>query len=167
MTLNVLASNAGAAVYKTGKFLSAHRYMICLEIDEVVFTELHLHARTARGARKHAQYMADNASRILSETGMMGTAFQRIIAHKTGRPELPASTDTVFLTNDIGKAPAGTPAFVLWSEWDDEVENLENQYPVTVSLTDSDGEEHQVPLALDDFTMTRPLHGLPVRGAGK
>lgn len=157
MTLHAMSGNAGAAVYKTGKRFTSRRYTICLEIDEVVFTELHLHARTARGAQKQARYMANNASRILVETGMMGTAFQRIVAHKTGRPELPASADTVFLTNDIGTAPAGTPAFVLWSEWDEDVESLENQYPVTVSLVDSDGEEHQVPLGLDDFTMTPPV----------
>lgn len=157
MTVHSMPGHASGAVYKTGKLFSARRFTICLEIDEVVFTELHLHARTARGAQKQAQYMANNAQRILRETGMMGTAFQRIVAHMTGRPELPASAETVFLTADIGKAPAGTPAFVLWSEWDEEVENLENQYPVTVTLMDSDGEEHQVCLAVDDFTMTPPV----------
>lgn len=138
--------NARGVAYRTGKPFSARRYTIYLEMDDVLFPELHLHARTQRGARKQADYIASNAGAILNITGMMGVAYQRLMAARTGLPELPASGSTVYLTRELGKYEAGTPATVLWSEWDEGVEDL-NQYPVMVLIGDD-----QAPLSLEDFT---------------
>lgn len=140
---------ASASVFITGKRFSARRYSIYLEIDGMIFPELHLHARSRRKAKREADFIAANAGPILELSGMMGTAYQRLLAHRTGRPILPAAGDAIYLTTDLGKFKAGEPGVVMWSEWDDDIESLENQYPVT-AMFGTEGD--QIPLSLEDFT---------------
>lgn len=141
---------AGGAVFRTGHLFSKRRFTIALEIDGVLFPELHLHARTRRSAKSQARFIAQSAGEILLASGMMQTAYQRITAARSGRPVLPASMDTVYLTVDIGEYPAGTPGVVMWSGWDDDVEDI-NQYPVTVKLG-----EVNAPLALGEWSTEKP-----------
>lgn len=142
---------ATGAVFCTGKLFAADRYTIALEIDDVLFPEVHLHARTKRKARAQAHFIAENADIILRSTGLMGTAYQRLMAARTGRPELPATMDTVYLTVDIGEFPAGTPGIVLWSGWDEDVDDI-HQYPVTVKL-----DEVSAPLAIGEWSTEAPV----------
>lgn len=143
---------ATGAVFRTGRPFTAKRYTIALKIDDLLFPEIHLHAATKRGARKQSEWLANNAAAVLEATGSMGSAYQRLTSARLGRPELPAAADTVYLTADIGKHVAGTPAIVMWSEWDEDVDDL-NQYPVMALVAGED----QVPLAMDDFTTEKPV----------
>lgn len=140
---------ASAVIERTGRIFTSHRYTITLEVDGVLFPELHTHSWTLPGARSRGRMLAANAAAILAANGMMGTAYQRIIAARTGRPVLPAAADIVYLARDLGGYKAGTPAIVAWSEWDEDVSDA-NQYPVAVLFGDS---EDPVPLALDDFVV--------------
>lgn len=147
---------ASASVFRTGRRLSKHHYTIYLEIDGLIFPEIHLHARTKRKARIEADFLAANAGRLLSVSGLMGTAYQRLIAQRTGRPLLPAAGDVIYLAVELGEFKPGDPGVVLWSEWDEDIESLENQYPV-MAMIGTEGD--QVPLALDDFTTKKPGAG--------
>ena len=147
---------ASGSVYRTGGLFSARRYTIYLEINGMVIPELHMHTRTRRGARAKADFIAANAGRILETSGMMGTVYQRLVSLQTGRPLLPASGDVIYLTTDLGKFKAGEPGVVMWSEWDEDVESLENQYPV-MAVIGTEGD--QVPLAVEDFTTEQPEAG--------
>lgn len=152
-------ATASAPITKTGKPFTKYRYTISLMINELN-TTIHAHSRTKAGARVASKALASEAEAYLEEAGLMPVIFQKVMAAREGRPELPAIGTHVWLTTEVAGLPEGTKCLVIESEWTEEDRDLlpENTFPITVMPVNlSEGEVEggipTFPLALGEFKL--------------
>ena len=143
-----MESHAEAVVFRDGPLFSRHRYTVALEVDGIE-TGVHAHTRTKRAALRLAKELLENAEDILIETGLMGILYNAAKA-KAKYASLPLPGTTVYLMDQIGYYPEGTPMVVESADWDTNVHDENNVYPV---MAFPEGEpDVKIPLHPADFT---------------